>query len=137
MIMLKPEASISVGLAVMGVVFAIHSQATPPQADIQALPPGTTDVDASERTATIMSVGVVSGISLLTKDATIFFLGSMATLGMALWTRHSNYKDTSAGTVGGTSTAGSPNTQPVAEVADTTPYTMQSTGGTGSDFVGS
>lgn len=131
--MLKPDASIMVGLSVAGVVFAVHSQATPSQADIQALPPGTQDIDASERKATILSVGIVSGISLIAKDPTVFLIGSVATLAMAFWTRHSNWKDTSSGIVGGVSQAGSPNTTPEATVAETTPYTMYSGA---NDFVG-
>lgn len=95
--MLKPEASIGTGLAVAGVVYAIHSNFTPTQADIQALPAGNADVDKAERKATWLSVGVVSGISLLAKDPTIFVIGSAATIAMALITRHSNFTETATG----------------------------------------
>lgn len=129
---LKPEASIMTGLTVAAVVFAMHTQATPSQADIQALPAGTKDVDDAERKATIMSAGVVAGISLLAKDPTVFIIGSVMVVGLAFWTRHSNYLDSDSGIVGGVSRAGSPNTMPEAEVAQTTPYTMY-----GNDYVGS
>lgn len=94
---LKPEASIGTGLAVAGVVYAIHSNFTPTQADIQALPAGNKDVDTSERKATWLSVGVVSGISLLAKDPTIFVIGAAATVAMALFTRHANWSETATG----------------------------------------
>jgi hypothetical protein len=123
---LKPEAAIMTGLATGAIVLAFHSQATPTQADIQALPAGLKDVDESERKATFMSAGAVAVISLLTKDPTVFFIGSAVTVGMAFWTRHSNFKDPSSGVIGGVSRAGSPNTQPEANVADTVPYTMYS-----------
>lgn len=129
---LKPEASIMTGLAVGSVVFALHTQATPSQADIQALPAGTKDVDGAERKATIISAGVVAGISLLAKDPTVFIIGSAMVIGMAIWTRHSNWLDSASGIVGGVSRAGSPNTMPEAEVAESVPYTMYNN----NDFVG-
>lgn len=94
---LKPEVSIGVGLAVAGVVYAIHANFTPTQADIQALPAGNADVDRSERQATWLSIGVVSAISLLAKDPTVFVLGSGATVGMALLTRHANWTESLTG----------------------------------------
>lgn len=130
---LKPEASIMTGLAVAAVVFALHVQATPSQADIQALPAGTKDIDSAERKATVMSAGVVSGISLLAKDPTIFVIGSAMVIGMAVWTRHSNWMDSASGVIGGVSRAGSPNTMPEAEVSESVPYTMYNN----NDYVGS
>lgn len=94
---LKPEFSVMGGLAVGAIVFAIHSQATPTQADIQALPAGTPDIDRAERKATILSAGVVSGISLIAGDPTIFVIGAVMTTAMALWTRHSNYSESIGG----------------------------------------
>lgn len=94
---LAPEFSVMGGLAVGALVFAIHTQATPSQADIQALPAGTPDIDAAERKATIMSAGVVAGVSLIAGDPTIFVIGSVITIGMAWWTRHSNYKESVGG----------------------------------------
>lgn len=122
---LKPEFSIMGGLAVAAVVFAIHAQATPTQADIQALPAGTPDIDRAERKATVMSGGVVAGISLLAKDPTIFIIGSAMAIGMALWTRHSNYSESIGGkylSPAAASAAGSANTGPA--VAETASYEM-------------
>jgi hypothetical protein len=94
---LKPEFSVMGGLAVGALVFAIHTQATPSQADIQALPAGTPDIDAAERKATIISAGVVAGVSLIAGDPTIFVMGSVITVAMAFWTRHSNYMESVGG----------------------------------------
>ena len=94
---LKPEFSVMGGLAVAAIVFAVHSQATPSQADIQALPAGTPDIDDAERKATILSAGIVSGVSLIAKDPTIFVIGSAMTIAMALWTRRSNWMESIGG----------------------------------------
>jgi hypothetical protein len=87
---LKPEASLGVGLATAGLVFAIHSQATPSIADIRVGQPNDDNIDRSERAASWMSVAVVSAISLVAKDPTIFIIGGAATIAMAWWTRHGN-----------------------------------------------
>jgi hypothetical protein len=94
---LKPEASVMAGLAIMGVVYGIHSNFTPPVADIKGLPAGNKDVDKSERQATAMSIGVVSAVSLLAKDPTIFVLGSIATVGLAFLTRHATWTESATG----------------------------------------
>jgi hypothetical protein len=94
---LEPSASIGTGLAVAGVVYAIHSNMTPTTADIQALPAGNKDVDKAEKKATWLGIGIVSGISLLAKDPTIFVLGSFAVIGMAFVTRHANWTETATG----------------------------------------
>ena len=94
---LKPEGSLAVGLAVAGVVYAIHAQATPSLADTQALPAGNADIDKAERRATWMSIGVVSGISLLAKDATVLVIGAAATVGMAFLYRHANWTESMTG----------------------------------------
>jgi hypothetical protein len=122
---LKPEFSIMGGLAVASVVYAVHSNATPPQADIRALPANTADVDKAERAATWLSVGVVAGISLLARDPGIFMIGSAAAVGMAVWTRHNNgiesiggrYMDPGQAMAAGTETTGP-------ELEETEPYQM-------------
>lgn len=94
---MKPEVSIGTGLAVAGIVYAIHSNFTPTMADMQGLPAGNSDVDASERKATWLSVGVVAGISLIAKDPTVFVIGSAAAVAMAFFTRHAVWTDTGTG----------------------------------------
>lgn len=128
---LKPEAGVLAGLAVATVVFAVHQNATPSQADIQALPAGTPDIDKAERKATWISAGLVAGISLLAKDPTIFVLGSAATVGMAFWTRNSNYMESIGGrylSPSEAAQAGSANSGPAP--AEVEPYQMFQT----SDF---
>jgi len=91
---LKPEASVMAGLAIAGLVWGIHSAFHPPVADIQGLPAGNADVASSEKKATALSVGIVSGVSLLAKDPTIFILGSAATIAAAFFTRHATFTET-------------------------------------------
>jgi hypothetical protein len=133
---LAPEASVLGGLAVAGVVYSIHSNFTPTVADMQGLPSGNKDVDKSERQATWLSIGIVSGISLLAKDPTIFVIGSAATVAIAFLSRHATWTDTATGLVspGPAQSAASANdlaTGP--QMSDTASYTMFSQ----SEFVSS
>lgn len=129
---LAPEASILGGLAVAGVVVGINQVAKPSQADIQALPAGTPDIDRANKTATWLSVLAVSGISLMARDPGIFIIGSVATVGMKLWSDHSNFTESVMGRYLSPSEAmqaGTASTGPAP--AETEPYTMFA----GSDFV--
>ena len=94
---LRPEASIGTGLAVSAIVYAIHSNFTPPVADLQSLPAGNSDTDNAERKATWLSAGVVAGVSLIAKDPTIFVMGSIATIALAWFSRHATWTESKAG----------------------------------------
>lgn len=132
---LKPEASVMSGLAVCGVVYGIHSNFTPTMADMQGLPAGNKDVDGSERAATWLSIGVVSGISLLAKDPTIFVMGSVATVAMAFLTRHAVWTEPAVHPAASGDTVASPVSSPAASGPEmtTADYSMFSR----SEFVSS
>lgn len=134
---LKPEASIGTGLAVAGVVYAIHSNFTPSVADVQGLPTGNKDIDASERKATWLCIGVVSGVSLLARDPGIFIIGSAMTVAMALFTRHANWTETLTGMAApgaGTSAVSANDLAAGPQMTDTAAITMYSSS---SEFVSS
>lgn len=88
--MLKPEVSLPVGLATAAVVYGVYQAALPPVADVRTADRSHPDVQAAERTASWFSAAVVSGISLLAKDPTIFVIGSSAVIALAWWYRHSD-----------------------------------------------
>lgn len=122
---LAPEASILGGLAVAGVVVGIHQVAKPSQADIQALPAGTPDIDRANKTATWLSILAVSGIALMARDAGIFVIGSGATVVMKLWSDHSNFTESIMGRYLSPSEAASAGTQATGPApVETAPYEM-------------
>lgn len=128
---LKPEYSVMSGAAVGAIVIGIHQAFLPSQADIQALPAGTPDIDLAERKATWLSAAVVAGVSLLAGDPTIFVIGSGVAITMAVMTRHANHSESVGGkylTPSEKMSAGTAATGP--DVATTEPYEMFS----GSDF---
>lgn len=91
---LKPDVSLGVALATATVVYGIHSNMTPPVADVRSLESNNGDIQASERAASWISAAVVAGISLLAKDPTIFVVGGTMVVVMAWTTRHADQVDT-------------------------------------------
>jgi len=90
---LSREFSVMGSLATLAAVFAIHQNVTPPIADIQGMPAGVAEIDVAEKRATWTSIGVVSLVSLLAGDATIFVVGSLGTAGLSLMTKHANWTE--------------------------------------------
>lgn len=90
---LKPNESMMLAVAVSGLVFATFSLMLPHNADVRSLPGNVPDIDAAEKTATITSVGVVSGVALLAKAPEVLILGGVVTMIMAWTTKHASKVD--------------------------------------------
>lgn len=87
---LKPEVSLGVGAATAALVYGIYQNALPTAADVRSLDANNNDVNATEKHAEWLATAVVAGISLIAKDATIFIIGGVATVGMSWMYRHAN-----------------------------------------------
>lgn len=96
--MLEPKVSLPVGLAVAAVVFSIYSNATPTIAEMRHVEPNDQGIASARKGATWTAAGVVGGISLLTKDPTIFVVGGAMVVAMDFWTRHANLVNPLTGT---------------------------------------
>lgn len=88
--MLKPEISLGLGAAVAALVVGVYMNATPSFAEIRVTPPGNRDVQSSRKAAAWTSAAVVSGVSLLAKDPTIFVIGAGMVVVLDWWTRHAD-----------------------------------------------
>lgn len=84
------EASVGVGLASAALVYSIFDMSLPPLADIRSLESENRDVESSERSATWVSGALVTGIALMTQDATVFVIGGAMVVGMAWLYRHAD-----------------------------------------------
>lgn len=97
MSILKPDQSVIAALAAMTAVYGLFSYGLPSVADIRTAAPGNKDIDSAERAATWQAATVVAGISLLTKDPTVFVIGGATVIGMAWWVRHANMVNPESG----------------------------------------
>jgi hypothetical protein len=85
---LRPDLSLAGSLAVGGLVLAVYSRMLPPAVDLRVSDSGDDDAESERKAALWTSVGLVSAISLLTKDPTIAVTGYTITLAMDWTTRH-------------------------------------------------
>jgi len=88
---LKPEVSIPVALATGTVVYTIYNRGLPSTADVRVGKQGDDTIDAVRKQNAWMAAGVVSGISLLAKDATVFIVGGAMVVALDWFTRYANW----------------------------------------------
>lgn len=86
---LKPEGSIVAGIAVVGLVYADYQMNMGSMAQAQATTANHPTLEACRKKAGYSSLALVAGISLITKDANIFILGTFTIIAMELMARHS------------------------------------------------
>src|SRR6185369_13477202 len=72
---LKREVSLGVGLATAALVWGIYNSALPSIADVRVSQPDDPDAAAVERAATWTAAAAVAGVSLISRDPTVFVLG--------------------------------------------------------------
>jgi len=87
---LKPEVSITTGLAVAALVWTIYNRALPADVDMRVAQPNDSDVESSRKKAAYTAAAVVSAVSLIAKDGTVFILGGSMVVAVDWWTRHAN-----------------------------------------------
>lgn len=96
---LKPDASLSMGLACGALVYGVYSNATPTIADIRGSAPNDPQLYGASKGAFLTSVTVVSAISLLARDPTIFCIGGAVALALEWQNRHANAVDPESGSI--------------------------------------
>lgn len=87
---LKPDGSIAIGLATGIAVWAIYDHSLPSTGVIQATDAHDVNIEAARKKAVITSAGILSVITLLTKDVNVFILGGIVLGALDFHTRHAN-----------------------------------------------
>lgn len=95
----KPEVSIGLGLAVGTLVYAIYNRGVPTNADMRVGKPGDEAIEATRKQNAWLAAGVVSGVSLIAKDATIFIIGGTMVVALDWLTRTNNWTNPLSGRV--------------------------------------
>lgn len=94
---LKPDGSIAIGIATGIMVYAIFDHELPDMATVHATDAGDINVELARKKATWTSAGVLSAITLLTKDVNVFILGSVVLFALDMHTRHANASNPQTG----------------------------------------
>jgi hypothetical protein len=84
----SPQASIGTGIAVAGIVLGVHATVTPNNGTIMATDAYDPNIEASRKEAALISFGIVSGISLLTKDINVLVIGGLTMVALDWFTRY-------------------------------------------------
>lgn len=87
---LKPEVSITTGLAVGALVWTIYNRALPADVDMRVAAPNDTDIESSRKKAAYTAAAAVAAVSLIAQDATVFILGGSMVVAVDWWARHAN-----------------------------------------------
>jgi hypothetical protein len=87
-----PEISVGLGLATATLVYAVYAK-MPNQADIRVGKPGDEALETTRKQSVWTAAAIVAGISLLTKDATVFIIGGSMVVVLDFLTRANNYTD--------------------------------------------
>jgi hypothetical protein len=103
---LQSESSVAIGLAAGGIAFTVFNMSLPPLTDVRSADPENGDVFAAERTATWVAAGIVTGIALITSDATVFIIGGSVVVALAWLYRHANEVNPVSGMAGAETDAG-------------------------------
>lgn len=104
---LKPEVSLPVSLATVGVVYATFSVIQPNLADVKASEPNHPDLINGDTQALALATGICGAISLLSGDITPFILGGMTAVLLTWYYRHARALDPITGKITSGSVAGS------------------------------
>lgn len=87
---LDRKTSVAVGLGAMGLVWGVYGQVCPKVADLRVGTPNDADATSAEKAARWTSGALVVGISLITRDATVFIMGGVAVVAFSWLHRHAN-----------------------------------------------
>lgn len=88
---MKPEVSLTVGLATVALVYGIYSNALPTVADIRVGQAADPDIASAEQLAAWTAAAAVGAVSLIAKDPTVFVLGGSMVVALSWWHRHANH----------------------------------------------
>lgn len=90
---LKPDGSVTLGIATGVMVYAVYDRSLPNSAVIHATDPGDANIEAARKKAAWSSAGVLSIVTLLTKDVNVLILGAVVLFALDMSARHANASD--------------------------------------------
>ena len=87
---LKPDSSVTIGLAEAAAVYVIYQSVLPNHADIRSAKPHNADIESARKAAAWKSAAVLGFVFLLTQDVNSFLIGGLALSGIDYMTKHAN-----------------------------------------------
>lgn len=103
---LKPESSITIGLAEAAAVYVIYQSALPNHADIRSADAHNTDIEGARKRAAWKAASILGLVFLITQDLNSFLIGGAALGGIDLMVKHANAVHPATGKVAGAASPG-------------------------------
>lgn len=99
MSVLKPEGSLTLGVATAAMVYGVYSFSLPNTATMHSTEANDRNIESARKKAAWTSAAVVGAVSLMTKDKTIFVLGGVMLIALDWHARHANATSPDTGQV--------------------------------------
>ena len=87
---LNPSGSVVASLATGIMVYAVYDKSLPDAATVHATDANDLNIESARKKATITSAGLISIVTLLTKDVNVFIFGGVVLFALDFHTRHAN-----------------------------------------------
>lgn len=87
---LKPDSSVTIGLAEAAAVYVIYQSALPSHADLRSAQPHDTDIEGARKAAAWKAASILGLVFLITQDVNSFLIGGAALAGIDLMAKHAN-----------------------------------------------
>jgi hypothetical protein len=94
---LKPEGSVTIGIATGVMVWAVYERSLPSMAVMNATPANDINLEAARKTAALTSAAILAGVTLLTRDVDVFILGSAVLIALDWHARIGNARSPETG----------------------------------------
>ena len=94
---LRPDNSVVVGIATGVLMYAIYDRSLPDAATMHATTANDINIEAARKKATLTAAGVLSGITLLTRDVNVWILGAGVLFALDFHARHANASNPATG----------------------------------------
>jgi hypothetical protein len=100
---LKPDSSVTIGLAEAAAVYVIYQAALPNHADIRSAPADDSHIEAARKRAAWKAGALLGFVFLITQDVNSFLIGGLALTGIDYLTKHANAVNPATGKIAGSS----------------------------------
>src|SRR5258708_20000032 len=95
---LKPDSSVTIGLAEAAAVYVIYQAALPSHTDIRSASPHDRDVEGARKAAAWKAASILGLVFLITQDVNSFLIGGAALAGVDLLAKPPNPVNPATGT---------------------------------------
>jgi hypothetical protein len=96
---LKPQGSVTMGLATGILVYAIYDRSLPDAATMGATKAYDVNIEQGRKKAGYTAAASLAAVTLLTKDVNVFILGGMVLIALDIHARHANVTNPATGSL--------------------------------------